>query len=77
MGNRFQGGIAPGAMPPLHRYLGNPVLSLVGRLFFKIPVGDFHCGMRAFRRDTILALGLRTAAWSSPARWWCARRWTS
>jgi len=60
MGNRFQGGIAPGAMPPLHRYLGNPVLSLVGRLFFKIPVGDFHCGMRAFRRDKILALGMRT-----------------
>jgi len=60
MGNRFQGGIAPGAMPPLHRYLGNPVLSLVGRLFFKIPVGDFHCGMRAFRRDRILALGMRT-----------------
>jgi len=60
MGNRFQGGIAPGAMPPLHRYLGNPVLSLVGRLFFKIPVGDFHCGMRAFRKDKILALGMRT-----------------
>ncbi len=60
MGNRFQGGIAPGAMPPLHRYLGNPVLSLVGRLFFKIPVGDFHCGMRAFRRDKILGLGMRT-----------------
>lgn len=60
MGNRFQGGIAPGAMPPLHRYLGNPVLSLVGRLFFKIPVGDFHCGMRAFRRDRILSLGMRT-----------------
>ena len=60
MGNRFQGGIAPGAMPPMHRYLGNPVLSLVGRLFFKIPVGDFHCGMRAFRRDKMLALGMRT-----------------
>jgi glycosyltransferase involved in cell wall biosynthesis len=60
MGNRFQGGIAPGAMPPLHRYLGNPALSLVGRLFFKIPIGDFHCGMRAFRRDRILELGMRT-----------------
>ena len=45
MGNRFQGGIAPGAMPPMHRYLGNPVLSLVGRLFFKIPVGDFHLSL--------------------------------
>src|ERR1700750_1442591 len=58
MGNRFQGGIAPGAMPPLHRYLGNPVLSFLGRTFFDIPVGDFHCGLRAFRRDTIRELGL-------------------
>ena len=60
MGNRFAGGIAPGAMPPLHRYLGNPVLSWLGRLFFKIPVHDFHCGMRGMRRDKVLALGLRT-----------------
>ncbi|WP_243445835.1 glycosyltransferase family 2 protein [Polymorphobacter arshaanensis] len=60
MGNRFKGGIAPGAMPPLHRYLGNPVLSLAGRLFFKAPVGDFHCGLRAFRRNAILQLGLVT-----------------
>jgi hypothetical protein len=61
MGNRFQGGIAPGAMPVLHRYLGNPVLSRLGRLFFRIPVGDFHCGIRAFRRDRIGELGLRTS----------------
>jgi len=47
-------------MPFLHRWLGNPVLSKVGKLFFRIPVGDFHCGMRAFRRDRIMALGLRT-----------------
>ena len=60
MGNRFQGGIAEGAMPFLHRRLGNPVLSLLGRLFFKIPVGDFHCGMRAFRKDRIVALGMQT-----------------
>jgi len=59
MGNRFLGGIERGAMPVLHRYLGNPVLSFLGRLFFKIPVGDFHCGLRAFRRDRLLALGLR------------------
>ncbi|MEI9927948.1 MAG: hypothetical protein WDN44_10000 [Sphingomonas sp.] len=58
MGNRFKGGIAAGAMPPLHRYLGNPVLSFLGRTFFRIPVGDFHCGLRAFRRDAIQALGL-------------------
>ena len=60
MGNRFTGAIEPGAMPPLHRYLGNPVLSAVGRIFFRIPVGDFHCGLRAFRRDAILGLNLRT-----------------
>lgn len=60
MGNRFQGGIEPGAMPPLHRYLGNPVLSFLGRLFFGIPVGDFHCGLRAFRRDSVVGLGLRS-----------------
>jgi glycosyltransferase involved in cell wall biosynthesis len=60
MGNRFSGCIEPGAMPPLHRYLGNPVLSSIGRIFFRIPVRDFHCGLRAFRRDPILALNLRT-----------------
>jgi glycosyltransferase involved in cell wall biosynthesis len=60
MGNRFAGAIEPGAMPPLHRFLGNPVLSAVGRVFFRIPVRDFHCGLRAFRRDAILALDLRT-----------------
>jgi hypothetical protein len=58
MGNRFAGGIRPGAMPPLHRYLGNPVLSFIGRAFFKVPVGDFHCGLRAFERDAMLGLGL-------------------
>jgi glycosyltransferase involved in cell wall biosynthesis len=60
MGNRFQGGIEPGAMPLLHRYLGNPVLSYIGRLFFRIPVGDFHCGLRGFSRAKMLALGLQT-----------------
>jgi len=60
MGNRFRGDIAPGAMPPLHRYLGNPVLSGIGRLFFSSPVGDFHCGLRGFRRESILKLGLST-----------------
>ena len=60
MGNRFEGGIQPGAMPPLHRYLGNPVLSYVGRLFFRTRVRDFHCGLRGFDRERVLALGLRT-----------------
>lgn len=60
MGNRFKGGIAEGAMPPLHRYLGNPVLSFVGRLFFGSKIGDFHCGLRAFDKDAILRLGLQT-----------------
>jgi glycosyltransferase involved in cell wall biosynthesis len=59
MGNRFKGGIAHGAMPPLHRYLGNPVLSFVGRLFFPSAIGDFHCGLRGFRRDSAIALGLQ------------------
>jgi glycosyltransferase involved in cell wall biosynthesis len=58
VGNRFLGGIGKGAMPPLHRYLGNPVLSLAGRVFFQAPIGDFHCGLRAFRRDSIQSLGL-------------------
>lgn len=61
MGNRFRGGIAPGAMPPLHKYLGNPVLSGVGRVFFNRGVGDFHCGLRGMRRDSVLRLGLRTS----------------
>lgn len=60
MGNRFEGGIAPGAMPPLHRYLGNPVLSGIGRLLFKTPIGDFHCGLRGFNRAAIQRVGLRT-----------------
>jgi glycosyltransferase involved in cell wall biosynthesis len=60
VGNRFKGGIAPGAMPFLHRYLGNPVLSSVGRLFFKSRVGDFHCGLRGFAREAIVGLDLQT-----------------
>ncbi len=60
MGDRFAGGIEPGAMPPLHRYLGNPVLTGLGRLFFHSPVHDFHCGMRGFRKAAILNLDLRT-----------------
>jgi hypothetical protein len=59
MGNRFKGGIEPGAMPPLHRYLGNPVLSFVGRLFFRSKIGDFHCGLRGFRKDSAIKLGLQ------------------
>jgi glycosyltransferase involved in cell wall biosynthesis len=58
MGNRFRGGIKPNAMPPLHKYLGNPVLTGIGRLFFRSPCGDFHCGLRGFRREAILSLGL-------------------
>jgi glycosyltransferase involved in cell wall biosynthesis len=59
MGNRFKGGIRPGAMPALHRYLGNPVLTTIGRVFFKSPCGDFHCGLRGFSRDAILDLDLQ------------------
>jgi len=61
MGNRFAGGIKPGAMPLLHRYLGNPVLTGFGRLFFHSPVGDFHCGLRGFDRAAIQGLGLTTS----------------
>ncbi|MDE5446811.1 glycosyltransferase [Bradyrhizobium sp. CSA207] len=60
MGNRFKGGIEPGAMPFLHRYLGNPVLSWFGRLFFGAGLGDFHCGLRGFSKDAIAQLDLRT-----------------
>ncbi len=60
MGNRFLGGIEPDAMPPLHRYIGNPILTGLGRLFFRSPCGDFHCGLRAFRRDAVIGLGLQT-----------------
>lgn len=60
MGNRFRGGIEPGAMPKLHRYLGNPVLSFLGRLFFRIRAGDFHCGLRGFSAEAIRALNLQT-----------------
>ena len=61
MGNRFRGGIEEGAMPWLHKYLGNPVLSFLGKLFFGSPVSDFHCGLRGFDRDAIRALELKTS----------------
>jgi len=60
MGNRFKGGVQPGAMPFLHKYLGNPVLSFIGRLFFRSDIGDFHCGLRGFRQDLVSRLGLQT-----------------
>lgn len=58
MGNRFKGGIEKGAMPPLHRYLGNPVLSFIGRLFFNTKIRDFHCGLRGFNRERMLSINL-------------------
>ena len=61
MGNRFRGRILPGAMPPLHRYFGNPVLSALGRLFFHSPVGDFHCGLRAVNRAAYDAIAPTTS----------------
>ena len=61
MGNRFRGGIAPGAMPPLHKYLGNPVLSTIGRMLFRSPIKDFHCGLRGFNRQSMLRLHLQTS----------------
>ena len=58
IGHRFRGGIRPGAMPLLHRYLGNPLLSFAGRLFFSSRIGDFHCGLRGVDRESALRLGL-------------------
>jgi glycosyltransferase involved in cell wall biosynthesis len=60
IGNRFQGGIERGAMPPLHYYIGNPALSFIGRLFFRISVRDFHCGLRGFKTSAIRSLQLQT-----------------
>lgn len=60
MGNRFKGGIMPGAMPPLHRYIGNPVLSTISRIAFRVPISDFHCGMRAFTRDAFEQMKTQT-----------------
>ena len=60
MGNRFQGGVRAGAMPFLHRYLGNPILSFLGRLFFHAPCGDFHCGLRGFRVEAYRRMELQT-----------------
>jgi glycosyltransferase involved in cell wall biosynthesis len=60
MGNRFQGGIRPGAMPPLHRYLGNPMLTAIGRLFFRANCHDFYCGLRGFTRTAYENMSLRT-----------------
>lgn len=60
MGNRFKGGIKKGAMPFLHKYLGNPVLSFIGRLFFNIKIGDFHCGLRGFSKEAFGKMNLNT-----------------
>ena len=60
MGNRFKGGIAPNAMPFLHRYLGNPVLTKVGQVFFRSPCGDFHCGLRGFAKEAFERMNLQT-----------------
>ena len=61
MGNRFLGGIKPGAMPWKNRYIGNPILSWIGKLLFKCPAGDFHCGLRGFRKDALIRMDLRTS----------------
>jgi hypothetical protein len=60
MGDRFAGGIEAGAMPPLHRYLGNPVLSAVARWLHRSPIRDFHCGMRGFTREAFARMGARS-----------------
>lgn len=59
MGNRFKGGISKGAMPPLHQYFGVPMLSLMGRMVYGTKIGDFHCGLRGFKKRTIISLNLK------------------
>ena len=58
LGNRFKGGIERGAMPPLHKFFGNPFLTFIGRTLFKSPSSDFYCGLRGFQRNAILSLNL-------------------
>ena len=60
MGNRFLGGIEPGAMPWKNRYIGNPVLTWIGKLLFQCPSDDFHCGLRGFKKESFYAMDLRT-----------------
>jgi len=60
MGNRFAGGIKPGAMPWKNRYIGNPILSTIGRIFFHCPAKDFHCGLRGYSREAFTRMDLRT-----------------
>jgi glycosyltransferase involved in cell wall biosynthesis len=60
MGNRFQGGIMPGAMPWKNRYIGNPILSTIGKILFRAEVGDFHCGLRGFSKSAFQQMDLRT-----------------
>ena len=79
MGNRFSGRIMPNAMPWLHQYLGNPVLSWLGRALFRSSVGDFHCGLRAFRKSAWQAIQLQTSgiavAASTPEAEAAAKDW--
>jgi glycosyltransferase involved in cell wall biosynthesis len=60
MGNRFKGGIRPGAMPWHHKYIGNPILSFIGQLFFQTPARDFHCGLRGFTKAAVEKMNLQT-----------------
>ena len=73
MGNRFQGGIEKGAMSWSHRYIGNPILSFVGRLFFGSGIGDFHCGLRGYNREKMQTLNLQTSVWNMQVRWLLCR----
>jgi len=60
MGNRFKGGIKPGAMPWKNRYIGNPILSTIGKVMFRCPANDFHCGLRGYSKDAFTRMDLRT-----------------
>jgi len=70
MGNRYRGGISPGAMPPMHRYFGNPLLTALGRLFFSCrSCGDFYCGLRGFRKKRSKHWLCKLRGWNLPLRW--------
>lgn len=69
IGDRFRGGLCPGAMPWKNRYIGNPVLSAIGRLFFHSPVHDFHCGLRGLSRAAFDRMTCRRQGWSSLPSW--------
>jgi hypothetical protein len=63
MGSRFRGSIEPGAMPPLHRYLGTPVTTWILNVLYSSHFSDIHCGMRGITKDALTRMDLRSQSW--------------